>query len=199
MPFSPRWLVKVGKYDKAKKTLAWLRKRSIDDPLVEAEFLEIRAEALFEQRVFEKNFPKLAAKVSLDMSPFKSSFWTTKNVLIFRTKQEKQSAFVREVAGYVSLVRSKDNMKRAATAWLVMFWQQWTGIDSSMTTRSPFLPLFTRICVSCQLTKYTVIYYASSVFQSYGFSEGTTAELATGVTGSVFLASTIPGMVRNIS
>lgn len=40
-----------------------------------------------------------------------------------------------------------------------------------------------------------VIYYASSVFQSYGFSEGTTAELATGVTGSVFMASTIPAMV----
>ncbi|PSR82790.1 quinate permease [Coniella lustricola] len=145
MPFSPRWLVKVGRYEKAKETLAWLRKKDLDDPLVEAEFLEIRAEALFEQRVFEKNFSKLAAK-------------------------EKQSAFIREVAGYVSLVRSKDNMRRAATAWLIMFWQQWTGIDS-------------------------IIYYASSVFQSYGFSQGTTAELATGVTGSVFMASTIPGML----
>lgn len=63
MPFSPRWLVKVGKFEKAKETLAWLRKRPIDDQLIEAEFLEIKAEALFEQRVFEKNFPKLAAKV----------------------------------------------------------------------------------------------------------------------------------------
>ncbi|CAN8103683.1 unnamed protein product [Discula destructiva] len=144
MPFSPRWLVKVGKYDKAKKTLAWLRKRPIDDHLIEAEYLEIRAEALFEQRVFEKNFPHLAAK-------------------------EKQSMLMREAAGYITLFRSRDNLKRVWTAWLVMFWQQWSGIDS-------------------------IIYYAASVFQSYGFSEGMIAELATGVTGSVFLASTIPAM-----
>lgn len=65
MPFSPRWLVKVGRFEKAKETLAWLRKKPIDDQLIEAEFLEIKAEALFEQRVFEKNFPKLAAKVCL--------------------------------------------------------------------------------------------------------------------------------------
>lgn len=44
--------------------------------------------------------------------------------------------------------------------------------------------------------RFPVIYYASTVFQSYGFSEGTTAELATGVTGSVFMAGTIPAMVR---
>lgn len=68
MPFSPRWLVKVGRYDKAKETLAWLRKKPLDDPLIEAEFLEIRAEALFEQRVFAKNFPKLAAKVRMPES-----------------------------------------------------------------------------------------------------------------------------------
>lgn len=43
-----------------------------------------------------------------------------------------------------------------------------------------------------------VIYYAASVFQSYGFSEGTIAELATGVTGSVFMASTIPAMVSGM-
>lgn len=63
MPFSPRWLVKVGRFDEAKTTLAWLRKRDAEDPLVHAEYLEIRAEALFEDRVFRKTFPKLAAKV----------------------------------------------------------------------------------------------------------------------------------------
>jgi MFS family permease len=66
MPFSPRWLVKVGRYDEAKKTLAWLRKRDIEDPFLEAEFLEIKAEALFEERVFQQSFPKLAAKVRTD-------------------------------------------------------------------------------------------------------------------------------------
>jgi hypothetical protein len=40
-----------------------------------------------------------------------------------------------------------------------------------------------------------VIYYASNVFQSLGLTGGTIALLATGVTGVVFLISTIPAMV----
>lgn len=53
--------------------------------------------------------------------------------------QEKQSMFMREVAGYITLFRSRDNIKRVWTAWLVMFWQQWTGIDSSRpNSNKPF-------------------------------------------------------------
>lgn len=63
MPFSPRWLVKQGRDDAAKKTLAWLRKKDIDDDDVQIEYLEIKAERLFEDRVFQRTFPKLAAKV----------------------------------------------------------------------------------------------------------------------------------------
>lgn len=37
------------------------------------------------------------------------------------------------------------------------------------------------------------------MFQSYGFSDGTIALLATGVTGSVFLVSTLPAMVSDRS
>lgn len=40
-----------------------------------------------------------------------------------------------------------------------------------------------------------VIYYASNVFLSLGLTGGTIALLATGVTGVVFLISTIPGML----
>ena len=40
-----------------------------------------------------------------------------------------------------------------------------------------------------------VIYYASNVFVSLGLTGGTIALLATGVTGVVFLISTIPGML----
>lgn len=63
MPFSPRWLVKQGRDDAARKTLAWLRKRDIDDDEVQVEFLEIKAERLFEDRVFQRTFPKLVGKV----------------------------------------------------------------------------------------------------------------------------------------
>jgi hypothetical protein len=66
--------------------------------------------------------------------------------------------------------RSRDNFKRVCIAWLVMFWQQWSGIDA-------------------------IIYYASQIFQSLGLTSGTIALLATGVTGVVFLISTIPAMV----
>ena len=40
-----------------------------------------------------------------------------------------------------------------------------------------------------------IIYYASSVFQSFGLTGGTQALLATGVTGVVFFVSTIPAML----
>ncbi|KAI0005203.1 quinate permease [Xylariaceae sp. FL0662B] len=145
MPFSPRWLVKVGREEKALNTLAWLRKKEVGDPLIETEFLEIKAEALFERRAVEKQFPRLAAK-------------------------EDKNIFIYELSGYVQLFRSWDNLKRVVTAWLVMFWQQWSGIDA-------------------------IIYYASNVFQSFGFDQGTIALLATGVTGSVFMISTLPAMV----
>jgi hypothetical protein len=45
----------------------------------------------------------------------------------------------------------------------------------------------------------SVIYYASNVFQSLGLTGGTIALLATGVTGVVFLISTIPAMVSLVS
>jgi MFS family permease len=117
MPFSPRWLVKVGRLEEAKKTLAWLRKLPEDDELVTIEFLEIQAESLFEKRAFEKSFPKLAAK-------------------------EKKNIWMHEVAQYANCVRTWDNFKRVATAWLVMFFQQWSGIDASME-------LLSRLDVAC--------------------------------------------------
>ena len=47
--------------------------------------------------------------------------------------------------------------------------QQWSGIDA-------------------------IIYYASNVFLSLGLTDGTTALLATGVTGCVFFVCTLPAM-----
>lgn len=144
MPFSPRWLVKVGRDEEAKTTLAWMRNLPLDDEDVDVEYLEIKAEALFEQKAFARDFPGLAEK--------------------------SNSRLRQQFAQYVMCFRSKDNFKRVCTAWLVMFWQQWSGIDA-------------------------IIYYASNVFQSLGLTSGTIALLATGVTGVVFLVSTIPAMV----
>ncbi|KAF2183687.1 quinate permease [Zopfia rhizophila CBS 207.26] len=138
------WLVKKGRDQKALETLSYLRKLPTEHELIQIEYKEIKAEALFEQRNFEKNFPNLAAK-------------------------EKGNIWVREFAQYYQIVRTWDNFKRVATAWLVMFFQQWSGIDA-------------------------IIYYASNVFQSLGLTGGTQALLATGVTGVVFFVSTLPAM-----
>lgn len=94
MPFSPRWLAKQNRDEEALATLAWLRKLPKDDPLVRVEFLEIKAEGLFEQRAFERDFPKLG-------------------------KREKKSVWARELAQYVNIFRTWDNFKvRAACPWL---------------------------------------------------------------------------------
>lgn len=144
LPFSPRWLISKGKDEKAIDTLAWLRKLPRDHELVIIEYKEIKAECIFERRIFEQQFPHLAAK--------DTSLWR------------------KEVAQYYVIVRSWDNFKRVSTAWLVMFFQQWSGIDA-------------------------IIYYASQVFRSLGLTGGTQALLATGVTGVVFFVSTIPAML----
>jgi MFS family permease len=122
MPFSPRWLVKKGRYAEARKTLAWLRKLDVNDDLIEVEFLEIRSEQLFEERVFEREFPNLAAKVCPLCRRLRP-------VLTAIRYQEKQNVLLRELSGYIPLFRNRSNFKRVSTAWLVMFFQQWSGID----------------------------------------------------------------------
>lgn len=144
LPFSPRWLTKKGRYEKAIKTLAYLRKLPEDHELIQIEAKEIRAECLFEERAFARAFPNLAEK-------------------------EKTSVWVHEAAQYWNILRTWDNFKRVSTAWLVMFFQQWSGIDA-------------------------IIYYASNVFVSLGLTGGTTALLATGVTGVCFFVATLPAM-----
>lgn len=145
MPFSPRWLVKVGRDEEARSTLAWIRKLPADHELVQVEFLEIKAESVFEKKAFARDFPRMA-------------------------KDGSKSALREQVAQYLNCVRTKDNLKRVATGWLTMFWQQWSGIDA-------------------------IIYYAANIFQSLGLTGGTIALLATGVTGVVFLISTVPAML----
>jgi hypothetical protein len=73
--------------------------------LIQAELKEIEAECLFEKRSFAKTFPNLAAK-------------------------EQVSVLVREFAQYYQIFRTWDNFKRVAIAWLIMFFQQWSGIDA---------------------------------------------------------------------
>ncbi|KAJ5915449.1 quinate permease [Penicillium verhagenii] len=141
LPFSPRMLVSKGREEEALKTLASLRGLPEDDIIVRGEFLEIKSEVLFEQRVFAKTLPHLA--------------------------EPGHSLWRRELAQYTNIFRTKDNFKRVAIAGLIMFFQQWSGVDS-------------------------IIYYASSIFQSLGLTSGTISLLATGVVGIINVLATIP-------
>ena len=51
MPFSPRWLLEVGREDEAVSTLAYLRRSSEDSPAVVNEFLEIKADVMSVRRI----------------------------------------------------------------------------------------------------------------------------------------------------
>jgi hypothetical protein len=106
MPYSPRLLMSKGKEDECLKTLSYLRSLPEDHYLVQVEYLEIKADVEFERAIFDKRFPSLASG-------------STKSV------------WRREFAQYANVFRSKDAFKRVAYASLVMFFQQWTGIDAS--------------------------------------------------------------------
>lgn len=101
MPFSPRWLVHHNREADARKTLASLRGLSPDHELIELEFLEIKAQSLFEKRTTAELFPSLAD----------GSAWSTIKL-----------QFV--AAG--SLFTSKPMFRRVVLATLTMFFQQWT-------------------------------------------------------------------------
>ena len=56
-----------------------------------------------------------------------------------------------------------------------------------------------QLLLKYKISDLSVIYYATNIFQSLGLTGGTTALLATGVTGVVFLVSTVPAMVCYVS
>lgn len=59
MPFSPRWLIHHGREEEARKVLTSLRGLPPGHELVELEFLEIKAQSLFEKRTIAINFSAL--------------------------------------------------------------------------------------------------------------------------------------------
>ncbi|ORY80774.1 hexose transport-related protein [Leucosporidium creatinivorum] len=148
LPYTPRWLAGQGRFDEAVESLAWIRNRPIDDELIKIEMLEIRAEAAFEKEVNAERYPHLVNSTSAP--------WIVKARLQFL-------AFSR-------LFTTVHMFKRTATAGLMQFFQQMTGINC-------------------------IIYYAPTIFEGLGLSGNTTSLLASGVVGIVFVISTIPAIL----
>lgn len=105
MPFSPRWLVHHGREAEARKVLAGLRGLPQDHELVELEFLEIKAQSLFEKRSVAEAFPHLREQTA----------WNT---------------FKLQFVAIGALFRTRAMFKRVIVATVTMFFQQWTGINA---------------------------------------------------------------------
>ncbi|GJC97856.1 quinate permease [Colletotrichum higginsianum] len=145
LPYSPRWLVSQNRTEDALIALSRLRGAPVDDKLIQIEYLDIQSECLFEIRMFEKRFPKLSEK------------WL-------------KNKWFRQLAQYGQIFQTKDSFKRVAIASLVMFFQQFSGIDS-------------------------IIYYAPKIFKSLGLTSSTSSLLATGITGVINVLTTIPAVL----
>ncbi|KAK1145931.1 hypothetical protein N8T08_003878 [Aspergillus melleus] len=105
MPFSPRWLVHHDREEEAKKVLTSLRGLPEDDPLLQMEFLEIKAQSLFEKRTEKEKFPHLE----------RTNTWSYVKL---------------EAAGFASLFTSWPMFRRVMVATVTMTFQQWTGVNA---------------------------------------------------------------------
>ncbi|KAF8853588.1 sugar transporter [Acephala macrosclerotiorum] len=105
MPFSPRWLVHHNREEEARKVLAKLRGLPQDHELVELEFLEIKAQSLFEKRTVAEHWPALRELTT----------WNT---------------FKLQFVAIGSLFKTKAMFRRVIVATVTMFFQQWTGINA---------------------------------------------------------------------
>ncbi|PWZ01811.1 general substrate transporter [Testicularia cyperi] len=104
VPESPRWLMNEGREQEALTVIAGLRRLPENDLLVQMEYLEIKAQKLFEDRVSAHDHPNLQ-------------------------DGSRSSNFKLGLAQYKSLVSNPSNLKRTSVAVLVMLFQQWTGVN----------------------------------------------------------------------
>ena len=57
LPYSPRWLMSKDRNDEARAVISKLRDLPLDDPIVETEWLEIKASVLFDRRTAAELHP----------------------------------------------------------------------------------------------------------------------------------------------
>ncbi|KAJ3796872.1 general substrate transporter [Lentinula aff. detonsa] len=105
MPFSPRWLINQGRDDEALAVLSKARGLPSDDELVQIEFLEIKAQFLFEQEISTVKFPDY--QDGSFVSNVKLTFYS-----------------------YLSLLTNPTLFRRILVGTLTMFFQQWTGVNA---------------------------------------------------------------------
>jgi len=105
MPQSPRWLMKQGRDQECLEILAKLRRRPETDELVRIEYLEVKAQHLFEVRTSEANFPQY-------------QHGTLKDNFLLGWHE------------YLSFFKNPSLFRRVTIAVFIMVFQQWSGINA---------------------------------------------------------------------
>ena len=122
MPFSPRWLIHHGREEEARKVLSSLRGLTEDHELVELEFLEIKAQSLFEKRTIAELFPELREQTA--WNTFKLQFVAIRK--LFQTK----AMFKRVIVATVTMFFQQVGPFHPSHNQLVLTASQWTGINA---------------------------------------------------------------------
>ncbi|KAI8137384.1 general substrate transporter [Fennellomyces sp. T-0311] len=104
-PFSPRWLLSVGREEEALRVLAKLRRLAVDDPIVVAEWREIKSTVEFDRRVQAETYPDLVQQGT-------------------HTAAAKMT-----LMGYVELFKP-GMFRRLFIACAIMFFQQFVGVNA---------------------------------------------------------------------
>ncbi|KAI0091226.1 general substrate transporter [Irpex rosettiformis] len=105
MPFSPRWLVNQGRDDEALAVLSKARNKPVDSDVVQIEYLEIKAQYIFEKETSATKYPQ-----------FQDGSFV--------------SSFKLGLYDYISLLTTRTLLLRTMVATLTMFFQQWTGVNA---------------------------------------------------------------------
>lgn len=105
MPFSPRWLLHHGREDESLRVLAHLRDLPEDHELIQLEFLEIKAQSLFEKRSIAESFPHLQEQTAMNTIKL-------------------------QYVAIASLFKTRAMFKRVIVATVTMFFQQFSGINA---------------------------------------------------------------------
>lgn len=168
MPESPRHLVNIGEDERARTILAHLRRLREEDQLIELEFLEIKAQKVFEDRLSAHEYPQYQG------TDFKSRFMLG-------------------VMQYKSLFTVRSNLRRTMVAILIMLVSNTyfgTLMSSSNNGR-----VSTLSCTMRHSSLNPSVLAVSHTCMNHSSLASTISLLASGVVGVVMFLATIPAVL----